>query len=247
MLYFVVMALTLEERLTREIEHGGTKTAVEQAEYGWDSPAGRLRRKRRIEFLVKNLPRSTKVLEVGAGTGLQTLDLLKYFDNIIGIDISPDLLAVAEKRAPGAQYIVMDAHAPQFPDGSFDAILGVSILHHLEWDRALKNYARLLTSGGILRFSEPNLLNPQIFLQKNIPFIKRLVGDSPDEYAFTKGQIERSLTAAGFSSLNVQPFEFLHPSTPESWIPAVCQVESWVSKTPLNHIAGSLLIEAKKA
>ena len=101
--------------------------------------------------------------------------------------------------------------------------------------------------GGILRFSEPNLLNPQIFIQKNVPFIKKLAGDSPDEYAFTKGQIERSLTQAGFSSLNVKPFEFLHPSTPESWISAVCKLEAWISKTPLAAIGGSLLIEAKKA
>src|SRR5689334_9534620 len=113
------MALTLEERLAREVEHGGTDTAVHQAEYGWASPAGKLRRVRRIEFLVKGLPRTTKVLEVGAGTGLQTMELLKYFDDIWGIDISPDLLKIAETRAPGGKYSVGDAHAPAFPAGSF--------------------------------------------------------------------------------------------------------------------------------
>ena len=80
----------------------------------------------------------------------------------------------------------MDGHAPEFSAGTFDAILGVSILHHLNWHTALANCFQLLKPNGIIRFSEPNLLNPQTYLTKNIPLLKRLAGDSPDEYAFTR-------------------------------------------------------------
>lgn len=235
------------QRLQREVAHGATTTAVHQAEFGWDSPAGIIRRQRRIDFICNDIPRDAKVLEVGAGTGLQTAGLLQHFSNIVGIDISPELLEVARKRAPGAEYLVMDAHAPSYPKESFDAIVGVSILHHLDWDLALQNYYPLLRPGGFLRFSEPNLLNPQIFLQKNIPFIKRMVGDSPDEYAFTPGQIRRSLAQAGFTQIDVQPYEFLHPGTPERWIPAVIRLESFLMRTPLRSIGGSLLIGARRA
>jgi SAM-dependent methyltransferase len=238
------MTLDLETRLKREAEHGATTTAFEQAQYGWDSPAGKIRRARRGEFLVSGLPRDAKVLELGAGTGLQTIALLAAFDDVVGIDISPDLLAFAQKRAPGASYHVMDAHKCDFPPNSFDAIVGVSILHHLDWDRALASLRQLLRPGGLIRFSEPNMLNPQIFVEKNIPFFKRLVGDSPDEYAFTRWKIARSLKAAGFEGIVVKPFEFLHPATPRPLIPFVIAVESRISKTPLNEIAGSLLIEA---
>lgn len=236
----------LAERLQREVEHGASRVAVTQAEFGWDSPAGKIRKKRRGDFLTKGLSKDARVLEVGAGTGLQTKALVEAVGQVEGIDISPELIEVAKQRAPGATYHVMDAHAPAFAEASFDAIVGVSILHHLDWELALKKYLSLLKPGGAIRFSEPNLLNPQIFLQKNIPFLKRLAGDSPDEYAFTRRHIFRLLKKLGYAGVAVTPFEFLHPATPQSLIPIVLAVESVVAKTPLNAIAGSLLIEARK-
>ena len=240
------MTLARADRLRREIEHGATATAVRQAEAGWDSAAGRIRRERRIAFLVAGLPRAARVLEIGAGTGLQTANLLESLDDVTGIDISPELLSIARDRAPGATYRVMDAHAPEFPAATFDAVLGVSILHHLDWDIALEAYFRVLKPGGIVRFSEPNLLNPQIYVQKNVPWLKRLAGDSPDEYAFTQRQIARLLMRIGYTGISVRPFEFLHPGTPESLIGFVVKLEEWASRTALNAIAGSLLIEARK-
>lgn len=241
------MLVGLKDRLQRETEHGATITAFRHAEFSWASPTGKIRRSRRVEFLVSGLPRDARILEIGAGIGVQTMALLAAFDNVVAIDISPHLLAVAEKRAPGASYHVMDAHKPNFPSHSFDAIVGVSILHHLDWDQALTSFRELLRPGGLIRFSEPNMLNPQIFLQKNIPYLKRLAGDSPDEYAFTRWRIARSLKAAGFENISVRPFEFLHPRTPRLLIPLVTTLESWISKTLLNEIAGSLLIEARSS
>jgi ubiquinone/menaquinone biosynthesis C-methylase UbiE len=240
------MANTLNQKLLREKLHGSTETAVQQAEYGWDSPAGKIRRDRRIEFCVSGIPANAQVLELGAGTGLQTAHLLGRFRSVIGIDISIDLLHVAGQRAPRAHYAVMDAHRLGFEDARFDAVLGISILHHLDWDIAIRECFRVLKPGGIARFSEPNLANPQIFLQKNIPWLKRRLGDSPDEYAFTRGRIIRSLQRTGFSAIQVKPFEFLHPGTPRRFIPAVLKLEAILSHTLINRIAGSLLIEARK-
>ena len=242
------MTITLEERLKRELEHGATRIAAEQPDFGWTGPTGSIRRERRIAFLTKGLPRNAHVLEVGSGTGLQTMALLEKLDDLTSIDVSPDLLERAKARAPGAKYLVMDAHKPEFPPETFDAIVGVSILHHLDWSLALKNYLPLLKPGGVVRFSEPNLMNPQIWLQKNIPYIKRKSGDSPDEYAFTRFHIAKVLKDAGFVDINVIPYEFLHPRTPEKWIPFVKKLEAFASATPLlKEIGGSLLIEARKA
>lgn len=238
--------IDLAKRLKHEVEHGATEIAAHQPDGGWTGPVGDIRRERRISFLVKGLPRSAHVLEVGAGTGLQTASLLKHLDDLIAIDVSPHLLEKAKQRAPGAKYLVMDAHKPEFPKDTFDAILGVSILHHLDWKLALENYLKLLKPGGVVRFSEPNLANPQIYIQKNVPYIKRLSGDSPDEYAFTRFHIAKILKDAGYVNVLARPYEFLHPKTPESWIPLVMKLESFISKTPLNEIAGSLLIEGWK-
>lgn len=236
----------MEDRLRNEIKHGATEAAVRQAESGWNSPAGRVRSGRRIDFLVEGLGREAAVLELGAGTGIQTARLLRHFDKVVGIDISEALLAIARNRAPEGIYEYGDAHNLVFPDSSFDAVLGVSILHHLDWDRCVGECYRVLKPGGVMRFSEPNLLNPQIFLQKNIGFLKRLAGDSPDEYAFTRWQIRSSMSKAGFKKIKIRPYEFLHPATPEKLIPFVSAMEKFLSLTPLAEFGGSLLIEGYK-
>ena len=73
-----------------------------------------------------------------------------------------------------------------------------------------------------------------------------IAGDSPDEYAFTAWQIRRSLRDIGFDAIAVRAFEFLHPGTPARLISFVVKLEDWASRTALNEIGGSLLIEAVK-
>ncbi|NEQ98919.1 MAG: class I SAM-dependent methyltransferase [Cyanothece sp. SIO2G6] len=241
------MKVDLEERLHREKQHGRVIIATEEKNWGWNTPAGQIRWQRRLDYLSGALSdRNGKVLEIGAGSGTFTTALAQTFPNLVAVDISEDLLDIAAQKAPTAQFHYMDAHNLEFPDNYFDAIVGCSVLHHLDWDLAIRGFYPKLKSGGVIRFSEPNLLNPQIFLQKNIPAIKRRLGDSPDEYAFTEWEIRQILKRAGFSNIRVTPYEFLHPSTPKPWILAITKLEEALSKTPLHYIGGSLLIEATK-
>jgi len=239
---------SLSERLERERQHGYAILEQDERNWGWQTPAGEVRRQRRLDWLTRGLEHARgPILEVGAGTGTFTRGLTERLVSLEAIDISEPLLEVARTRCPQVTFRRMDAHALEYPDGHLEAIVGCSVLHHLDWDRALKGFHRKLRGGGMLRFSEPNLLNPQIFLQKNVPWLKRRAGDSPDEYAFTARQFRRSLERAGFIDIEVRPFEFLHPATPPRWIPLVVRLEEHLSRTPLRAIAGSLLIAARKA
>lgn len=236
------------DNLDREKSHWRLISENEVLSKPWSSPAGLIRKERRVSFLTEiPLDVNSKVLEVGAGSGIFTVEISKKWNDLTSIDLSLELLETAKERNPRVNFKAMDAHELQFDDNSFDAIVGVSILHHLDWTRALNGFYKKLKSGGWIRFSEPNLLNPQIFLQKNIPFLKKMAGDSPDEYAFTVSQITQSLRKTGFSDIKVVPFEFMHPSTPNSLVPAVLKLESFISKSFLKHIGGSLLISARKA
>ncbi|NER80508.1 MAG: class I SAM-dependent methyltransferase [Leptolyngbya sp. SIO1D8] len=242
------MKTNLQARLQREKQHGRTIIATEEKNWGWNTPAGHIRWQRRLDYLAGTLAdKSGTVLEIGVGSGTFTPALAEVFPNLVGVDISEDLLDIASRKAPTAKLYCMDAHNLDFPDNSFEAIVGCSVLHHLDWNLAVSSFYQKLKSGGAIRFSEPNLLNPQIFLQKNIPPLKKYLGDSPDEYAFTKWQIQRSLMRAGFTDIKVTPYEFLHPSTPKHWISNIIKLENFLSRTPLGHIGGSLLIEAKRS
>jgi SAM-dependent methyltransferase len=239
--------MNLSERLERERQHGLEILRTNESNWGWNTPAGRIRWQRRLDYLASALDdKDGNVLEIGAGTGTFTVGLACVYRHLTAIDISPDLLAVAAQKAPGVTFECADAHELPFPESTFDAVVGCSVLHHLEWSRALKSFFRVLKPSGVLRFSEPNLLNPQIFLQKSIPALKRALGDSPDEYAFTSGRIGRDLEAAGFISISVRPYEFLHPSTPVALISFIQRLEAVFDRMPLRHFGGSLLIEARK-
>jgi len=239
----------LSDRLERERAHGKVILEGQESNWGWRTPAGRVRRERRASYLTE-LARSfqapVRVLELGCGTGTFTGDFSRSFSDLTAIDISDSLLEVAAQRFPNVKFVNADIHATPFEPASFDLVVGCSVLHHLEWDDALKEVFRILRPGGALRFTEPNLLNPQIFLQKNWPWLKKRMGDSLDETAFTPQRIRRSLESAGFASVSAEPFEFLHPATPEAWVPAVVRLESWVEKTPLRKIAGSIKISAMR-
>jgi ubiquinone/menaquinone biosynthesis C-methylase UbiE len=188
------------------------------------------------------------LLELGCGTGLVTEIVHRQSGaDIIGTDISPELIAEARRRLPAVKFQVDDAQHLSFPDAAFDMVYGSSILHHLVVDLSLREILRVLRPGGGMVFAEPNMLNPQIFVQKNVPAIKRWLGDTPHETAFLRGPFARQLRAMGFTDVTIVPFDFLHPMTPRPLIPVVTAIGRALERTPLlREIAGSCLISARK-
>lgn len=67
---------------------------------------------------------------------------------------------VARSKGVDVDFRLMDAHHLDFPDGTFDLVFGTAILHHLEFEKAVKEIARVTKPGGDILFVEPLLLNP---------------------------------------------------------------------------------------
>ena len=240
----------MEARLQREIEHGRYLVRSGAGEiWNWEGPAGRLRWKRRVEMLTSHLRPEMQILELGCGTAYFTRELSVTGASITAIDISPELLAEARNNcaATNVTFEVQNAYALSYPDASFDSVIGSSVLHHLEIEEALQQIHRVLRPNGSIAFTEPNMLNPQIAVQKNVPAIKKRLGDSPDETAFFRWPLRRLLERTGFRDVRVTPFDFLHPKVPETWIPFVQKFGRGIENTPLlREIAGSLYIRATK-
>jgi len=90
-------------------------------------------------------------------------------------------------------------------------------------------------------------MNPQIAAQKNIPYIKRKLGDSSDETAFFRCNLKKKLLTAGFSRVDIRPFDFLHPTIPKFLISLTSKIGSILENTFLiKEIAGSLIIYVEK-
>ena len=240
-------------RLAREIEHHRRIAARAEVVWNWDSPAGRRRAQRRAELFASlgALRPGRRVLEVGCGTGIFLEMAARSGAGIQAFDLSTDLLARARERVgalPNVTLACGNAEEMPYAASSFDAVYGSSILHHLDLERALGEVHRVLRPGGSIVFAEPNILNPQVTLMFRVPAVHEYFGVSPDERAFSRFHAARVLRGRGYTDVRVVPFDFLHPSTPTSLVPAAARWGARAEKIPLlREIAGSLLITARKA
>jgi ubiquinone/menaquinone biosynthesis C-methylase UbiE len=190
-----------------------------------------------------------RVLELGCGTGEYTERIARTGAFLVALDLVPDLLRVAASRAlpTTTQLVLGDAESLPFPDSSFDAVVGNAVLHHLRLDSALDEIRRVLRPGGRCAFTEPNMLNPQVALTKNVPAIKRFLGDTPHETAFIAPRLRRRIERRDLRVQRVAPFDFLHPAVPALAVPLVQRLEAQLERLPLvAQIAGSLLVVASR-
>jgi SAM-dependent methyltransferase len=240
----------VDERVANEIQHGRFLAQHGAGEiWNWESPAGKLRWARRVKMLSKHLRPGMSVLEVGCGAGYFTRELARSGADIVASDVSPELLEIARANcsAPNVRYEIQNAYELSYPDAGFDSVVGSSVLHHLETEEALREIYRALKPGGTICFTEPNMLNPQIAIQKNVPWVKRKLGDSPDETAFFRWPLRRLLEIAGYREIRIDPFDFLHPQTPLPLINRLDAVGRFLESVPvISEFAGSLYIRAVK-
>lgn len=234
-----------------EVEHGELIAPHAEAVWNWSSPAGQLRAKRRGRLIAEaaSLGPGVRALEIGCGTGLFTETFVRAGADVVAIDISEPLLDQARDRELGdrATFICADAEGLSFENASFDAVVGSSVLHHLDVSLALPELARVLKPGGVLALAEPNMMNPQIVLQRNIPVLREWAGESPEETAFVRWNLRRVMAECGFESISIEPFDFLHPATPKALIPLVRGMGGVLEQLPvLREIAGSLIIRGER-
>lgn len=239
-----------EERLQHEIEHGKKIQKDAESVWNWSSPAGQVRAERRANLFVETakITKNDVVLEIGCGTGLFTRKVFqKTGANITATDLSPELLGQAKELLPQATFIVDDAMKMKFPNNSFDVVFGSSVIHHLEMDVALSEIFRVLKPGGRMVFAEPNMVNPQILIQKNVPYIKEKLGDSPDETAIFRWSFKKIMESKSFQDVEIIPYDFLHPITPKLLINLVNDMGQIIEKIPIfKEIAGSVIIFGRK-
>lgn len=241
-------------REEKEIKH--FDKLANQYGYAWwgsQTPAAKLRIKRRASLLTNylRLKPGNKLLECGCGAGDFTLSIFNELGDkvlIHAIDISESQINIAKDKLknPSVSFEVQSIANMEFEDNYFDFVVGNSILHHVDFDLAIKEIKRVLKAGGSLLFFEPNMLNPQVWLSLNIKLFRELSQASPNETAFYSGQLRRKLNSSSFNKAFVKPFDFIHPLIPELFLELAKKIEQVLEKTFLKEVAGSLIIFAEK-
>jgi len=99
-------------------------------------------------FLSINEPLS-RALDVGCGTGLSTIALKEIAREVIGVDASAEMIALAQSD-PRIEYRVANAEKLPFKDAEFDLITLSQAFHWLEREKFLKEADRVLRTRGWL-------------------------------------------------------------------------------------------------
>jgi SAM-dependent methyltransferase len=141
------------------------------------------------EALILKYCENGQLLEYGCGTGSNSA-FWGCNAKITGIDISQEGIAKAKEAAlrsgQDIDYYVMDAENLQFEDNSFDVVIGLGILHHLDLKEAGSELSRVLREDGHAVFIEPLGHNPIINMYRKFTPSMR----SEDEHPLLMRDIE---------------------------------------------------------
>lgn len=120
----------------------------------YDNTFGRITTDGRRQAVEQINKRTGRVLEIGVGTGLSLSMYQRHLD-IVGIDLSPDMLDKARERvaAEGLEQITglyeMDAAALDFPDETFDTVVAMYVMTVVpDPVAAMREAARVCKVGG---------------------------------------------------------------------------------------------------
>ena len=185
---------------------------MDQSARFWDRIAERYSRQpigdeaayqKKLEITRKYLRSDMKVLEIGCGTGSTAIAHAPFVKHIQAIDISAKMIEIARGKANAAAVANVTfarSRIDEFsaPEQSFDAVLGLSILHLLDnTEKVVADVHRLLKPGGVFVTSTICIGDTMKFIKVIAP-IGRFLGLMPLVNVFTSKELQDSFAAAGF-------------------------------------------------
>ena len=104
--------------------------------------------------ILRHVPaRATRGLDVGCGDGVVTRAAAQRGIAFLGVDISPQMVALARARTgPDAriEYRVADIMTDEIPESSFDVVMTINMVHHVALPDVVSRLAWKVAPGGVL-------------------------------------------------------------------------------------------------
>ena len=138
-------------------------------------------------FLVSRLDvrPQERVLDVATGTGLVARELVRRFGcTVVGLDQSPEMLAVAAERTRGLPVTLVEGKAEELPfaDGEFAALTVTYLLRYVDDPQyAVRELARVVRQGGTIAMLEfglpPGVWRPlwELWVRVGLPAAGRVI------------------------------------------------------------------------
>lgn len=152
-----------------------------------------------------------EILDVCCGYGFTSVRLAKIGAQVTGIDISPKMIELAQRNAElnsvedNISLKVMSVQAMDFADQSFDFVVGIGALHHLNLETAGHEISRVLKKGGKALFLEPRIPFKWLIFARSI--FPNKCFESPGGAQLTDKEISKF--SGFFSKTEINYFLFL--------------------------------------
>jgi len=175
-----------------------------------------------VEHTLHYLKPTDRVLDFACGTGLVTLRLAPHVSHIRGIDISPDMVSIAQEKVrvqsvPNMEITNTDLFDLSLEPGSFDAVTAFNVMCYIpDLPQALARVRALLKPGGVF-LSATDCLGSRPSKAGFRKLVKSHTGAMPYVAFFTQRGLEKRVAQNGFSVLER---ENLFPSPPNLFLAA---------------------------
>lgn len=128
---------------------------------------GNVESTRKALAAIKNLPQSPKIIDIGCGSGIQTMELAKLtggsitaFDNYEPYRDIVNQKAEDNGLSSSVNFIVGDMFKMDFPVESFDLVWSEGAIFIVGFENGLRDWKKYIKPGGYLAVSEISLFTP---------------------------------------------------------------------------------------
>jgi ubiquinone/menaquinone biosynthesis C-methylase UbiE len=144
-------------------------------------------------------------LDVACGTGMSSVALAQFADQVVGIDASPAMLHAA-RRAANVAYVQAGAESLPFPDARFDAVTCCSGVHWFDQARFFAELRRVLQPDGWVGLYDHYYLGEMVDVPEFKEWTRAALAEFPlPERSHMVGD-PRAETPAGFTKVGDEFF-----------------------------------------
>ncbi len=192
-----------------------------------------------LPIFEKHLPVRGKIIEAGCGVAMWVYVLKKKGYDIKGIDYAEETINFVKEYYPNLPVKVGDVFNLDYPDSSIRGYISLGVVEHFEEgpQEILREAYRVLDNGGVLICSVP-YFNPLRRIKKKLGLYNQK-GEFY-QYAFTRRDIKKHLTKAGFEISDVYYSDVITGLEGEIRIlkPIIIKIRKYVigNKMPGNQV-----------
>ncbi len=160
---------------------------------------------------ISQMGTNKKILEIGCGNGIGTRLILEFFkpSEFIATELDERLVEIARMKNKGSRVIVEAGNAASlgFPDNEFDAVIGLSVIHHIpNWKDCVDELHRVIKPNGLLIIKE---LSIETFESPFGRMARRFVSH-PYESMLRKNEFLEYIEQQGFKMIVCRPHSMLY-------------------------------------